>query len=68
MDFKKKDIVAMDDDSILVSLINELCAHLNKKKWQNCFGKKADSLLLMVHVHILGGIPGLANQFQREEI
>jgi F420-non-reducing hydrogenase small subunit len=68
MDFKKKDVEAMADDSILVSLINGAVRTSEQEEMAKLLRKKSKLVIAYGSCAHLGGIPGLANQFQREEI
>jgi F420-non-reducing hydrogenase small subunit len=68
MDFKKKDIEAMADGSILVALINGAIRTSEQEEMAKLIRKKSRLIIAYGSCAHLGGIPGLANQFQREEI
>ena len=68
MDFKKKDVEAMDDGSILVSLVNGAIRTSEQEEMATLMRKKSKLLIAYGSCAHLGGIPGLANQFEREEI
>ena len=68
MDFKKKDVQAMPDGSILVSLINGAVRTSEQEEMAQLLRRKSKLIVAYGSCAHLGGIPGLANQFQREEI
>jgi F420-non-reducing hydrogenase small subunit len=68
MDFKKKDVEAMGDGSILVSLINGAVRTSEQEEMARLLRKKSKLVIAYGSCAHLGGIPGLANQFQRDEI
>jgi F420-non-reducing hydrogenase small subunit len=68
MDFKKKDIEAMSDGSILVSLINGAVRTSEQEEMTKLLRRKSKLVIAYGSCAHTGGIPGLANQFSREEI
>ncbi len=68
MDFKKKDVEAMADGSILVSMINGAIRTSEQEEMARLLRKKSKLVIAYGSCAHLGGIPGLANQFEREEL
>ena len=68
MDFKKKDVEAMADGSILVSMVNGAIRTSEQEEMAKLMRKKSKLIIAYGSCAHMGGIPGLANQFQREEI
>jgi len=68
MDFKKRDVEAMPDGSILVSLVNGAIRTSEQEEMAKLMRRKSKLVIAYGSCAHLGGIPGLANQFQRDEI
>ncbi|MBN1398213.1 MAG: oxidoreductase [Bacteroidetes bacterium] len=68
MDFKKKDVEAMPDGSILVSLINGAVRTSEQEEMVKLLRKKSKLVIAYGSCAHTGGVPGLANQFEREEV
>jgi F420-non-reducing hydrogenase small subunit len=68
MDFKKKDIEAMEDKSILVSMINGAVRTSEQEEMANLLRRKSQIVIAYGSCAHMGGVPGLANQFEREEV
>jgi F420-non-reducing hydrogenase small subunit len=68
MDFKKKDVEAMEDGSILVSLVNGAIRTSEQEEMAKLMRKKSKLIIAYGSCAHTGGIPGLANQFEREEV
>src|SRR5512136_1939607 len=68
MDFKKSDVEKMADGSILVTLINGAIRTSEQEEMAKLLRKKSKLIIAYGSCAHLGGIPGLANQFEREEI
>jgi F420-non-reducing hydrogenase small subunit len=68
MDFKKKDIDAMEHGSILVSFVNGAIRTSEQEEMAKLMRKKSKLIIAYGSCAHTGGIPGLANQFKREEI
>ena len=68
MDFKKKDVEAMADGSILVSLVNGAIRTSEQEEMAKLMRKKSKLIIAYGSCAHTGGIPGLANQFGREEL
>ena len=68
LDFKKKDVEAMPDGSVLVSLVNGAVRTSEQEEMVRLMRRKSHLLVAFGSCAHLGGIPGLANQFDREQI
>jgi len=68
MDFKKKDVEAMADKSILVSMINGAIRTSEQEEMARLLRRKSKLIVAYGSCAHMGGIPGLANQFDKEEI
>lgn len=68
MDFKRKDVEAMPDKSITVALINGAIRTNEQEEMAHLLRKKSQVVIAYGACAHLGGIPGLANQFRREDI
>ncbi|MFA6570357.1 MAG: oxidoreductase [Bacteroidota bacterium] len=68
LDFKKKDVEAMPDGSIVASLINGAIRTTEQEEMAHLLRRKSQVVIAYGACAQLGGIPGLANQFPLEEI
>ncbi len=68
MDFKKKTIEAMPDKSIVATLLNGAIRTSEQEEMAHLLRRKSQYLIAYGACAHLGGIPGLANQFSREQI
>ena len=68
MDFKKADVVAMPDKSIVATLLNGAIRTSEQEEMAHLLRRKSQYLIAYGACAQLGGIPGLANQFPREQI
>jgi F420-non-reducing hydrogenase small subunit len=68
MDFKRSDVEAMADGELLVSLINGAVRTSEQEEMARLLRKKSKLVIAYGSCAHTGGIPGLANQFPREEI
>jgi F420-non-reducing hydrogenase small subunit len=68
MDFKRADVEKMDDGSILATMINGAVRTSEQEEMARLLRKKSKVIVAYGSCAHLGGIPGLANQFDREEI
>jgi F420-non-reducing hydrogenase small subunit len=68
MDFKRSDVEAMADGSILVSMINGAVRSTEQEEMVRMLRRKSQLVIAYGACAHLGGIPGLANQFDREQI
>ncbi|MGE5648471.1 MAG: oxidoreductase [Acidobacteriota bacterium] len=68
LDFKKADIEAMPDRSIAAAFINGAIRNSEQEEWAKLLREKSQVLIAFGSCAQLGGIPGLANQSNRELI
>ncbi len=68
MDFKRKDVEAMADGAITVSFINGAIRTTEQEEMADLLRKKSQYVIAFGACAQLGGIPGLANLSDREEI
>ena len=68
MDFKKKDVEAMTDQSILATLLNGAIRTSEQEEMARLLRRKSQYLIAYGSCAHTGGIPALANQFPREQI
>ena len=68
MDFKYKSIEAMPDKSITATLLNGAIRSTEQEEMARLMRRKSQFLIAYGSCAISGGIPGLANQFPREQI
>jgi F420-non-reducing hydrogenase small subunit len=68
MDFKYKDIEAMPDQSIVATLLNGAVRSTEQEEMARLLRRKSQFMIAYGACAISGGIPGLANQFSREQI
>ena len=68
MDFKYKDIEAMPDKSITATLLNGAIRSTEQEEMAHLLRRKSQFLIAYGSCAVSGGIPGLANQFPREQI
>lgn len=68
MDFKYKDVEAMADGSITATLLNGAIRSSEQEEMAVLLRRKSQYLIAYGSCAHLGGIPALANQFEREEI
>lgn len=68
MDFKYKDIKAMPDQSIVATLLNGAIRSSEQEEMAHLLRRKSQFLIAYGSCAVSGGIPGLANQFPREQI
>jgi F420-non-reducing hydrogenase small subunit len=68
MDFKKADVEAMPDQSITATLLNGAIRTTEQEEMARLLRRKSQFLIAYGACAHLGGIPGLANQFSREQI
>jgi len=67
-DFKKKDVEALQDNEIAVSFINGAIRTSEQEEMVNLLRKKSGLVVAFGSCAHIGGIPGLANFSNREEI
>ncbi|MCX7872155.1 MAG: oxidoreductase [Verrucomicrobiae bacterium] len=68
MDFKKKDIEAMPDKSIVATLLNGAIRSSEQEEMVHLLRRKSVYMIAYGACSHMGGIPALANQFAREQI
>jgi F420-non-reducing hydrogenase small subunit len=68
MDFKKKDVEAMPDKSIVATLLNGAIRSSEQEEMAHLLRRKSQFLIAYGACSHMGGIPSLANQFPREQI
>lgn len=68
MDFKVSDVEAMPDGSIAASFINGAIRTSEQEEVARLLRRKSGAVIAYGACAHLGGIPGLANQFPREQI
>lgn len=68
MDFKKKDVEARPDGSITAGFINGAIRTTEQEEWVRMLRKKCKVIIAFGACAHTGGIPGMANQFEREQI
>jgi F420-non-reducing hydrogenase small subunit len=68
MDFKKSDVETLPDGGILASLINGAVRTSEQEEMVKLLRRKSAVVVAYGSCAHTGGIPGLANQFDREEI
>jgi F420-non-reducing hydrogenase small subunit len=68
MDFKKEDVMKMPDKSIAASLINGAVRTSEHEEMVKMLRQKSIYIIAHGSCASTGGIPGLANQFKREDI
>ncbi len=68
MDFKYKNIEAMPDKSIDATLLNGAIRSAEQEEMARLLRRKSRIMIAYGACAVSGGIPGLANQFSREQI
>jgi F420-non-reducing hydrogenase small subunit len=68
MDFKKADVEAMPDQSIVATLLNGAIRSSEQEEMAHLLRRKSQYLIAYGACAQTGGIPGLANQFSREQL
>lgn len=68
LDFKRKDVEAMEDKSIAVSFINGAVRTSEQKEMAEMLRRKSGLVVAFGSCSHLGGIPGLANFWNKEKI
>lgn len=68
LDFKRKDVEALDDGAILATFVNGAIRTTEQEEMVHLLRHKSKMLLAFGSCSHLGGIPGLANLFDREGI
>ncbi|MGA2748971.1 MAG: oxidoreductase [Verrucomicrobiota bacterium] len=68
MDFKKKDVEAMPDKSIVATLFNGAIRTSEQEEMAHLLRRKSQVLIAYGACAQMGGIPSLANQFSRDQL
>jgi F420-non-reducing hydrogenase small subunit len=68
MDFKRHDIEALPDKAILAALINGAVRTSEQEEMVRLLRRKSQYVIAYGACAHLGGVPGLANQFSREQL
>ena len=68
MDFKRNDVEAMADASIWATFLNGAVRSTEQEEMAHLLRKKSQVMIALGSCSHLGGIPGLANLFERESI
>jgi len=68
MDFKVSDVVALEDGELAAAFINGAIRTSEQAEMVGLLRRKAGAVVAFGACAWLGGIPGLANQYSREEI
>ena len=68
MDFKRKDIEAMEDNSIVATFLNGAIRSTEQEEMAHLLRRKSQFMIAVGACAQLGGIPGLANLWDRQSI
>ena len=68
MDFKRSDVEAMEDGSILATMINGAIRTSEQEEMARLIRRKSKVVIAYGSCAHMGGIPSLANEFSREQI
>ena len=68
MDFKKSDIVALPDRALFATLLNGAIRTSEQEEMARLLRQKSQHLIAYGACACHGGVPGLANQFSREQL
>jgi F420-non-reducing hydrogenase small subunit len=68
MDFKYKDVEAMEDKSIVATLLNGAIRSSEQEEMAVLLRRKSLYLIAYGSCAHMGGIPSLANQFERDQL
>ena len=68
MDFKKKDVLALEDGELAVAFLNGAVRTSEQEEWSRLLRRKAGLIVAFGACANLGGIPGLANFYDRDSI
>lgn len=68
LDFKRKDVEAMEDGAILATFLNGAIRTSEQEEMAHLLRRKSTLLIALGSCSHMGGIPGLANLFGRESI
>lgn len=68
MDFKKRDVAALPDGAIAATFLNGAIRSTEQEEMARLLRRKSQLLVAYGSCAVEGGIPGLANQFSREQL
>ncbi len=68
LDFKKKDVEAMEDASILATFLNGAIRSTEQEEMARLLRRKSKLMVALGACSQLGGIPGLANLWDRQSV
>ncbi len=68
MDFKRKDVEALEDGEIAVAFLNGAVRTSEQEDWSKLLRRKAGIVIAFGSCAHLGGIPGLANFYSKDEV
>ena len=68
LDFKRSDVEALPDGSIAAAFINGAVRNSEQEEWAHMLRKKSQVVIAFGSCAQLGGVPGLANLWNRESI
>lgn len=68
MDFKRADVEAMPDKSILATLLNGAIRSTEQEEMAHLLRRKSQYMIAYGACSHMGGIPGLANQFSLDQL
>lgn len=68
MDFKRADVEAMDDGSILATMVNGAIRTSEQEEMARLIRRKSQIVIAYGSCAHMGGIPSLANEFTRQQI
>ena len=68
MDFKRDDIEALEDGAIAATLLNGAIRTSEQEEMARLLRRKSGLMIAYGSCAHTGGVPGLANQFPREQI
>jgi F420-non-reducing hydrogenase small subunit len=68
MDFKKSDVEAMEDGSILATMLNGAIRTSEQEEMARLIRRKSKLLIAYGSCAHMGGIPALSNEFEKNEI
>jgi F420-non-reducing hydrogenase small subunit len=68
LDFKRKDVEAMPDGSIVATFLNGAIRTTEQEEMAHLLRRKSQLMIAFGACSHLGGVPGLANLFDRESI
>jgi F420-non-reducing hydrogenase small subunit len=68
MDFKKSDVAALPDQALFATLLNGAIRTSDQEEMARLLRRKSRHLVAYGACASLGGVPGLANQFSREQL